>query len=130
MAALHDQKQNLEYVLQEKTVIVVPQRKMAAKPAAPKMIDMFFITLLITYTVSADSSTTSQLKPNIIVIMIDDLGYNDVSYHGSEIWTPNIDQLAVMGVRLENYYVAPQCGPSRAAFFSGIQYNTLMHLRV
>ena len=128
MAALHDQKQNLEYVLQEKTVIVVPQRKMAAKPAPPTMKYIFYITLMIIYK-SADSSTTSQLKPNIIVIMIDDLGYNDVSYHGSEIWTPNIDQLAVMGVRLENYYVAPQCGPSRAAFFSGIQYNTLMHLR-
>ena len=58
-------------------------------------------------------------QPNIIVIMADDLGYNDVSYHGSDIWTPNIDQLAVMGVRLENYYTAPQCAPSRAQFFSG-----------
>lgn len=65
------------------------------------------------------SSQNSNLRPNIVVIMADDLGYNDVSYHGSEIWTPNIDQLAVLGVRLENYYVAPQCGPSRAQFLSG-----------
>lgn len=58
-------------------------------------------------------------RPNIIVIMADDLGYNDVSYHGSEIATPNLDLLAVTGVRLENYYTASRGAPSRTQFFSG-----------
>lgn len=83
----------------------------------PKDACLHLFTLIITLT--NHKSMAVPVRPNIIVIMVDDLGYNDVSYHGSEIWTPNIDQLAVMGVRLENYYVAPQCGPSRAQFFSG-----------
>lgn len=60
--------------------------------------------------------------------MADDLGYNDVSYHGSEIWTPNIDKLAIDGVRLENYYVSPNCGPSRAQFLSGKEIRLLSHV--
>jgi len=53
--------------------------------------------------------------------MADDLGFNDVGYHGyGEIMTPNIDALARDGVRLENYYVAPLCGPTRTQFLTGI----------
>ena len=46
-------------------------------------------------------------------------GWNDVGYHGSDIKTPNIDKLALSGVRLENYYVQPCCTPSRAQLLSG-----------
>lgn len=46
-------------------------------------------------------------QPNILFIVADDLGWMDVSYHGSEIQTPNIDRLGAEGVRLENYYVQP-----------------------
>ena len=53
------------------------------------------------------------------MIMADDLGWNDVGYHGSEIRTPNIDSLANNGVKLENYYTAPNCGPSRAQLMTG-----------
>ena len=65
-----------------------------------------------------------QSKPNILFIMVDDLGWNDVGYHGSEIRTPNIDNLAINGVRLDNYYVSPICGPSRAQFLSGMLFMT------
>ena len=61
-------------------------------------------------------------KPNIIVIVADDLGNADVGYHnqGSEIPTPNIDKLATAGVSFTSGYVmAPVCGPSRAALLSG-----------
>ena len=44
-------------------------------------------------------------QPNILFILSDDQGYFDVGYQGSEILTPNIDQLAKDGVKLENYYV-------------------------
>ncbi len=61
-------------------------------------------------------------KPNIIVIVADDLGNADVGYHnqGTEIPTPNIDKLAAAGVSFTSGYVmAPVCGPSRAALLTG-----------
>ncbi|TLX75780.1 hypothetical protein E9993_09510 [Labilibacter sediminis] len=68
---------------------------------------------------------SAQQKPNIIVILADDLGNADVGYHDQlkDIPTPNIDQLAKSGVRFDAGYVtAPVCGPSRAGLLSG-QYQ-------
>ncbi len=58
-------------------------------------------------------------KPNIILIIPDDLGWNDVGYHGSEIKTPNIDKLAESGLRLNQYYVMPTCTPTRVSLMTG-----------
>ncbi|XP_072028594.1 arylsulfatase B-like [Amphiura filiformis] len=73
------------------------------------------ICLLVFYTVEATST-----KPNIIFIVADDLGWNDVSFHGSDqIPTPNIDKLAQEGIILMNYYVSPICTPTRSAIMTG-----------
>jgi arylsulfatase B len=58
-------------------------------------------------------------KPNIVIIVADDLGWGDVGYHGGDIATPNIDRLASEGVRLENFHVAPLCSPTRAGLMTG-----------
>src|SRR5688572_23428766 len=58
--------------------------------------------------------------PSIVFILADDLGWNDVGYHGSEIRTPNIDRLAEEGVRLEGHYTMPWCSPTRAAILAGL----------
>ena len=65
-------------------------------------------------------------KPNIIVIMADDLGYADAGcYGGKDIPTPNIDQLAEEGVRFTSGYVTwHMCGPSRAGFLTGRNQST------
>lgn len=58
-------------------------------------------------------------KPNIVFLLADDLGWSDVSYHGGEIKTPNLDQLAARGAKLEQFYVQPVCSPTRAALLTG-----------
>lgn len=57
--------------------------------------------------------------PNIIIIIPDDLGWSDVGYYGSEIKTPNIDQLAKTGIRLDQHYVMPTCTPTRVSLITG-----------
>jgi arylsulfatase A-like enzyme len=58
-------------------------------------------------------------RPNIIVILSDDLGWADVGFHGSEIRTPTLDGLAAKGVQLNRYYTYAVCSPTRAALLSG-----------
>lgn len=58
-------------------------------------------------------------KPNIILIIADDAGWNDVGYNGSEIKTPQIDRLAKNGVVLNRFYASPTCSPSRASLLMG-----------
>ena len=73
---------------------------------------MTMCTMLWVHQTCFLSSFFESTAPNIVVILADDLGWNDVGYHGSEIKTPHIDSLAASGVKLENYYVQPICTPS------------------
>ena len=61
----------------------------------------------------------SASKPNIIFILADDMGYSDMSWQGSPIQTPNLDNLKTAGMFLERNYVQPQCSPSRVALLTG-----------
>jgi len=57
--------------------------------------------------------------PNVVVILMDDMGWSDPGCFGSEIDTPNIDALAARGVRLTHYTTHPLCSPARAALLTG-----------
>jgi len=59
-------------------------------------------------------------QPNVVVILADDLGFSDLASYGSEINTPNIDQLAEEGVRFSNYHTAASCAPTRAMLLTGV----------
>ena len=66
------------------------------------------------------SGRAATVRPNIVLIVCDDLGYGDLSCYGSEISTPNIDGMAKEGVRFTNWYSAsPVCSPARAALLTG-----------
>uniref|UniRef100_A0A3Q2Z7K9 Sulfatase N-terminal domain-containing protein n=1 Tax=Hippocampus comes TaxID=109280 RepID=A0A3Q2Z7K9_HIPCM len=67
------------------------------------------------------SSNFGKSPPHIVFILVDDQGFRDVGYHGSEIKTPTLDRLAAQGVKLENYYVQPLCSPSRSQLMTGRQ---------
>lgn len=58
--------------------------------------------------------------PNIVVMLVDDMGYSDMGCFGSEIPTPHIDATAAEGLRLTNFHVSPLCSPSRASLMTGL----------
>ena len=78
---------------------------------------LFSLTLLYIQGFSQKRPTTDQ--PNIILIMVDDLGFSDFGAYGSEINTPNIDKLAFGGIRLREFYNNSICAPTRASLITG-----------
>ena len=64
-------------------------------------------------------NAVSARQPDIVYILADDLGWNDVSFHGSEIRTPHIDRLATESVVLDRFYVCRICSPTRAGLLTG-----------
>ena len=59
-------------------------------------------------------------KPNVLLILADDMGFSDIGCYGSEIETPNIDRLAAAGVRFSQFYNTARCSPSRASLLTGL----------
>jgi arylsulfatase len=59
-------------------------------------------------------------RPNIVLVMVDDMGFSDLGYHGGEIQTPNLDALAQGGVRFSQFYNAGRCCPTRATLMTGL----------
>jgi arylsulfatase A-like enzyme len=73
-----------------------------------------------TKPVTARQRSKTNSKPNIIVILADDLGYSDLSCYGGEIDTPNLDGLAKGGLRFSQFYNSARCCPTRAALLTGL----------
>jgi arylsulfatase len=59
-------------------------------------------------------------RPNIVVILVDDMGFSDIGCYGSEIATPHLDRLAADGLRFTQFYNTPRCSPTRAALLTGL----------
>jgi arylsulfatase len=62
----------------------------------------------------------SNVRPNVVIILVDDMGWSDIACYGGEIPTPNLDALAAKGVRFTQFYNTPRCSPSRASLLTGL----------
>ena len=89
-----------------------------AKPSVPP----FF---LLTCFLSCVAAQEAVRRPNILFVLMDDLGYNDVGYRDSQFHTPFIDELHSNAVRFDSSYTPPNCGASRAALLSGVYPHKL-----
>src|SRR5687767_12396264 len=74
-------------------------------------------SVVLAGSLAADSRTA---KPNLVVIMADDLGFSDLGCYGGEIQTPHLDALARRGLRYTQFYNTGRCCPTRAALLTGL----------
>src|SRR5438067_1490093 len=73
------------------------------------------LLVVVSHTNAADAP-----RPNIVVILVDDMGFSDIGCYGSEIPTPNLDKLASEGVRFTQFYNTARCCPTRASLLTGL----------
>ncbi len=78
-----------------------------------------FVTAALMAVPILDAAETSSSKPNIIVVVADDLGWGHVGWQNPKVRTPHLDRLANGGVKLNRHYVAPMCSPTRVALMTG-----------
>lgn len=83
------------------------------------VICLIAVTTGLRCTHVSPEAINSKDKPNILIIIPDDLGWSDIGYHGSSIKTPNLDELARSGIRLNQNYVMTTCTPTRVGIITG-----------
>jgi len=92
---------------------------MSVRLLSPGLFSLLRVSLSFFVLVGFSLLSTAK-QPNVVVILADDLGYSDLASYGSEINTPNIDQLASEGVRFSNYHTSASCAPTRAMLLTGV----------
>ncbi|MCW8924768.1 MAG: sulfatase-like hydrolase/transferase, partial [Xanthomonadales bacterium] len=70
-------------------------------------------------TVESTTPAVAESKPNILLVMVDDMGFSDIGPYGSEVATPNLDRLADEGMRFNNFHNTSKCFPTRATLMTG-----------
>ena len=85
----------------------------------PKII----LSSLLTCCLLSLSQTPAQSRPNIIVVLVDDMGYSDLGCYGGEIQPPNLDSLDESGIRYTAAHNTSKCYPSRASLLTGLYFQ-------
>jgi hypothetical protein len=80
---------------------------------------IFIVALILINSTSSYAQKTADARPNILLIVADDLGYADLGCYGGEIKTPNIDALARKGILFTHFHTSPLCAPTRSMLLSG-----------
>ncbi len=96
-----------------------PDKPLLTSVSRSTLTSLLCACLLLAINAAASAQPAQPKEPNIIVIVADDLGFSDVGSFGGEIETPNIDKLALQGVRYTNFYVAASCSPTRSMLLTG-----------
>ena len=89
-----------------------------------RLFKTFFLLPVLLMGCQVDEGSDQQSSPNILLIMVDDMGYGDLSTHGNPyIQTPHLDQLARESVEFKYFYVSPVCAPTRASLLTGMYHQ-------
>ncbi len=83
------------------------------------------LTVVVQVVNPVSGNAESPARPNVLLILADDLGYSDLGCYGSEIDTPNLDRLAEQGLRFTQFYNTARCWPTRAALLTGHYAQTV-----
>src|SRR5437588_9309757 len=78
------------------------------------------LALLLFAGVGTGLAQDQPSRPNIVILLADDMGFSDLGCYGSEIATPNLDRLAAGGLRFTQFYNTARCCPTRAALLTGL----------
>ena len=95
----------------------------ATKSCVVGLAAAFALTAAAQQPQSQSEAKTAAGKPNILLIIADDMGYSDLGCFGGEIKTPNLDALAARGLRATNFYVGPTCSPTRSMLLTGCDHH-------
>jgi len=88
-----------------------------------KKVATLLIILIVFPAAIFAQNTKPQTKPNILIILVDDMGYSDLGCYGGEIRTPNIDRLAANGIKFSQMHNSAKCFPSRASLVTGLYFQ-------
>src|SRR5688500_10051157 len=84
------------------------------------MLTRIAVFMLLLSAAFSSAAETSASRPNVLLILADDVGYSDVGCYGGEAETPNLDALAQNGVRFTQFYNSARCCPTRASLLTGL----------
>ena len=102
-----------------KTAMLLAAHGQVVRSALLRSLGLFVLATTLAAPLPADAAGSAR-RPNVVVILGDDLGYADMGSFGSEIRTPNLDSLAKEGVRFTSFYTHASCSPTRATLLSGV----------
>ena len=103
--------------------IQAPTRTLKTRITLVLGLGVFLILSFVLFT--SQKTIPVDTRPNIIYIMVDDMGYSDLGCYGGEVSTPNIDQLAANGIKLKKFYNNSRCCPTRASLLTGQYPHTV-----
>jgi len=88
-------------------------------------ITLLLVALLLAplATLTAAEPSKPQAKPNVLIILVDDMGYSDIGCYGGEVHTPNIERLAAGGMKFSQMYNTAKCYPTRACLQTGVYFQ-------